>query len=414
MIVPAGADARRDTPSPTITGSLPILVLGERAAVAVPACRALARAGFTVGVAGRRQREDAAWSRYVRRYHRLPPGAEGGGAWADAIGALIEAEGYAAVVATTDRMVARLMTTPLGVPTVPTIGEAQRALVDKEALATLAAAVDVPYPRTLSVSEATEDGLVDALGLPLIVKAAVPASVGDDGAVRKLGGAVLVRDPRRLSGTASAIRAQGLRPIAQARVDGAKHQVTIIRRGGRTSLAFAMRVAREYPRHRGSESMLEAIPTDRGIGLAMVAALARVVDGAAYEGVVGAEFLVPESGAAVLLDVNPRLTGSLAFAEALGLRMAEAAVRDALGLPPPPAGRDVSGRRYHHLTRELRWYLAERPPLRRHLKSFGPSDVWDVPAFGDPLPGLARVTRRLRGVLAGLTNRRRTGARGPA
>ena len=112
------------------------------------------------------------------------------------------------------------------------------------------------------------------------------------------------------------------------------------------------------------------------------------------------------SGATVLVDVNPRLTGSLAFAEALGLRLAEAAVRDALGLSPPSAGGDGSGRRYHHLTRELRWYLAERPPLRRHLKTFGRSDVWDVPAISDPLPGLARAVRRLRAVAAGVASRR--------
>ncbi len=390
-----------------IADPLAILVLGERAAVAVPACRALARAGFTVGVAGRRQREEAAWSRSVDRYHRLPRGAEGDAAWRRAIEKLVVAERYAVVVATTDRMVARLMRTPLTVPTVPTIGEPHRALVDKQALGRLAETAGVPYPRTLPFVEGASDSLAAALGLPLIVKAAVPASVGEDGAVRKLGGATLVRDADDLAAAALRIHEHGLRPIAQELVDGAKYQVTTIRRAGRTSFAFAMRVAREYPRRRGSESMLEAISTDRGVGGAMVAALGRTVDAAGYEGVVGAEFLVSASGDPVLVDINPRLTGSLAFAEALGLRLTEAAVSDVLGLSPPPAGEDPSGRRYHHLTRELRWYLAERPPLRRHLRTFGRSDIWDLPAIGDPLPGLARVARRLRAISAGTPHRRR-------
>jgi predicted ATP-grasp superfamily ATP-dependent carboligase len=380
--------------------SLPrVLILGERAAVAVPAVRSLARAGFEVDVAGRRPREEAARSRYVRRYFRLEARGDHSAAWEEEVRRLLVSHGHGVLVATTDRGVARLIDASMPVPTCPSIDRRHLVLLDKRQLADLCRLADVPYPRTTAPQDGLDDvALAASVVSAAIVKAARPAFLQDDGSVSTLGGAVAVDDPRAAALAIASVRRRGLVPIVQERVSGEKWQVTLLRRDGTTHRRLAFRVVREYPARRGSETMLEAVPTSRGLGRRLVESIERLVDAAGYEGVVGAEFLVRSAdGAALVVDVNPRLTGSLAFAELLGMGIAEAAIRDAVGLAQRTVDVDPAGRRYHHLTREIRWLVERRGMPPRYLASFGRRDVWDLPRITDPLPGFARFLRRLAG-----------------
>jgi predicted ATP-grasp superfamily ATP-dependent carboligase len=374
-----------------------VLILGERAAVAVPAVRSLARAGFEVDVAGRRPREEAARSRHVRRYFRLKARGDHAAEWEAEVRWLVESHGHGVLVATTDRGVARLIEASMPIPTCPSIDRRHLALVDKRQLADLCRLADVPYPRTTAPEDGLDDdALAASIVGPAIVKAARPAFVQDDGSVSTLGGAVAVDDARAAARAIAAVRRRGLVPIVQDRVGGEKWQATVLRRGHITQRRLAFRVVREYPARRGSETMLEAVSTSDGLGQRLVESIERLLDAAGYEGIAGAEFLVrQEDGAVHVVDVNPRLTGSLAFAERLGLGIAEAAVRDALGLAQRTVEVDPAGRRYHHLTRELRWLVEHRGIPPGYLGTFGRGDVWDLPPISDPLPGVARVLRRL-------------------
>jgi hypothetical protein len=109
----------------------------------------------------------------------------------------------------------------------------------------------------------------------------------------------------------------------------------------------------------------------------------------------GAEFYRTVSGRLCVIDVNPRLGGSLAFAELLGHKLTERAVSDVLQLDPAPMLDEVAGRRYHHLVRELRWLSARPRAIASVLATASPRDIWDTPSLTDPLPELLRLTRRL-------------------
>jgi hypothetical protein len=372
-----------------------VLLLGDRPVVALAACRALSRAGYDVGVTGSRALEVAGVSRHASRYHRIPPIDGAVGDWRTALRALVKDVGYDVVVATSDAGVARLLDLDLPVPTCPEISDRHLSLIDKGRLATLCAEASVDYPRTHRSRTAEEDEAV-ARGVEreIIVKAARSAVATPDG-LTLLPGAYQVRDYRTASRALASIRRRGVDPVVQEYLEGEKLQAIIIRRAGITSFRLAFRVRREFPPERGAESMLEGLQASSGIGAEMVGMLERLADAATYDGLVGAEFLRTVSGRLCVIDVNPRLGGSLAFAELLGHRMAERAICDVLQLDPAPILDEVAGRRYHHLVRELRWLGARPRAIKDLLATSSPRDIWDTPSLTDPLPELLRLTRRL-------------------
>jgi len=373
-----------------------VLILGERAEVALTACRALGRAGYEVGVTGSRRIEEAGISRHVRRYHRVPRPDASDQAWLRAIRALVETDEYNAVVATSDASVAALIELDLKLPTCPRIEAGGLALIDKADLADLCATLSVPYPATHRPRSADDDrAAARRVRGPMIIKASLPAVVTRSG-VTAIPGARLVHDEAEALKALEAIRRRGLDPVVQEYLRGEKLQAIIIRRVATTSFGLAFRVLRESPPARGAEAMLEGLSTTTGIGAEMVSALERLADAAGYDGLLSAEFLRDSTNSRLsVIDVNPRLGGALVFAELLGHRLTERAVRDAMGIAPPPMSGRSLGRRYHHLVREIGWLRAQRSAPKGYLKTFGWHDVWDVPSVTDPLPGLLRLKRRL-------------------
>ena len=375
-----------------------VLILSERAAVALAACRALGRAGYQVGVAGWRPLDEAGVSRYAARYHRVPVLEHEAHAWTLAVRQLVADHHYDVVVAITDAALARIMDLQLPVPTTPRLSQRHHALMDKGLLAELCTRASVRYPSTDRPTGAEEDAAAAHRVLrPMIVKAALPAAVIADRVVT-LPGARLVTDPDRTLQALAGIRREGADPIVQEYISGPKLQAVIIRRSAVTSCRLAYRVQREFPLRFGSEAMLEAVETEAGIGGEMVPMLERLADAAGYEGLLQAEFIEdPEGKSPYLIDANPRLWGSLQFAEGLGFRMTERVIRDALSLEPLPPPPNAVGRRYHHLTHEWRWLRAQRRIPAGYIATYSWRDVWDGISLTDPRPELLRLTRAMRG-----------------
>jgi len=372
-----------------------VLLLGDRPVVALAACRALGRAGYEVGVTGSRALEVAGVSRHASRYHRIPPIDGVVDDWSAALRTLVDDEGYDVVVATSDAGVARLLDLDLPVPTCPEISDRHLPLIDKGQLASLCAAASVDYPytdrsRTPEQDEEVSRGIERAT----IVKAARSAVATPDG-LTLLPGAHLVQDYRTASQALASIRRRGVDPVVQEYLEGEKLQAVIIRRRGSTTFRMAFRVRREFPPQRGSETMLQRLHTSSGCGAELTTMLERLADAAEFDGVLQAEFLRTARRRLCVIDVNPRLWGSLAFAELLGLRMTERVVRDALRLDPAPVPDETMARRYHHLVRELRWLGARPRAIKDVLATSSPRDVWDTPSLTDPLPELLRLARRL-------------------
>lgn len=387
-----GARAGADEPRrPAVTPRA--LVLGERGAVALTACRALGRAGYDVGVTNWRQSE-AALSRHAFRSYRIPAIENGVDDWSGRVRAIVASEGYNVILATTDVAVAAFPYVQLSVPTCPQVSVRHLALIDKALLADLCRVASVEYPRTDQPrTDDEDDAAARRVRGPMIVKAARSALLLEDTVVH-LPGAHVVGDPLSARAALRSIRRRGLQPIVQEYLEGDKLQAVILRRAETTSCRLAYRVVREYPLERGDEAMLEAVRATDGIGAEMVAMLERLADATGYEGLLQAEFLRNrENGRLRVIDVNPRLWGSLRFAEMLGFRMTERVMQDALGLSTPPEPPDPGGRRYHHLVRELRWVRAKGHVPAGYLASYAPRDVWDTPSLTDPLPELLRLKR---------------------
>lgn len=377
------------------SGGRRVLLLGDRPIVALTACRALSRARYFVGVTGSRPLDVVGVSRHVSRYHRIPPIDGRVDDWSLAVKALVDEVGYEVVVATSDAGVARLLDLDLPVATCPDISDRHLALIDKGQLASLCAAASVDYPRTdRPRTPAQDEALSRRIERATIVKAARSA-VATPGGLTLLPGAQVVHDYRTASRALASIRQQGVDPVVQEYLDGEKLQAVIIRREGSTSFRMAYRVRREYPAQRGSETMLERLRTDNGCGAELASILERLADAAGYEGLLQAEFYRTASGRLCVIDVNPRLWGSLAFAELLGLTMTERVVRDALRLDPAPVPEETTARRYHHLVREFRWSHARPRAIALVLATSSPRDLWDIPSLTDPLPELVRLTRKL-------------------
>lgn len=368
--------------------------------VALAACRALGRAGYFVGVTGSDALDVAGMSRHASRYHRIPPIDGAVDDWSSAVRALVDDVGYEVVVATSDAGVARLLHLDLPVPMCPEITDRHLPLIDKGLLASLCASASVDYPITdRPLTAAQDEALARDINSPTIVKAARSA-VATPAGLRLLPGARVVHDYRTASHELGAIRRRGVDPVVQEYLDGEKLQAVVIRREGSTSFRMAFRVRREHPPQRGAEAMLERLRTTAGSGAEMASMLERLADAAEYQGILQAEFYRTASGRLYVIDVNPRLWGSLAFAELLGLGVTERVVRDALRFDPVSVPEESTDRRYHHLAREFRWSRARRHGFAGVLATSSPRDVWDAPSLTDPLPELLRLALRLRSARA--------------
>ena len=298
--------------------------------------------------------------------------------------------GYEVALAAKEFTLAALIAHAPRTPTVPTLGRPLVALSDKLELAHVAAAADVRYPAT-GVA-----GSDVASSYPLMVKSSRSAIVGDDGRVVDWSGAKVARDARELEDVATRIRAKGLTPIFQPRVERVdKVNVTVVRRDGECEVRFPYRVLRDVPLTGGIAVSLETLPSTTGIGRDAVDALDRVCAAAGYDGVANGEFCVTADGSPILIEVNTRLWGSLWFAERLGQRVTERCVRLALGLPRLPAAPAARRSRYHNVAGELRWSRLHPDAARRTAEVIADLRPWHVFEYVDvrDLGALAWVCR---------------------
>lgn len=378
-----------------------VLVLDASARQSLAACRSLGRAGYEVGAAGYRPSALSGYSRYTSRYHELPSPFGAEAAFADALEGVIATFGYAAVVATDDATLARLNQHPPSVATVPKLGEPFVRLTDKLSLASLARERGIDYPDTYPAG--TTEELAAALrttGYPAIVKAERSAVARADG-LGWLSGAYVAHDEAAANDGFTALMSRGLRPIVQRRVQWReKINVAVVRRDGRSELRYAHRVLREIPPEGGMGVAMETLAPDEPSAAVSLDALEALCDGVGYDGIAQAELYLGD-GRAWLLDVNPRLWGSTWFAERLGLRVTERALRASLGEEPLGDADYTPGRRFHHIPHEWRW-IRRQPPAWRSLLTVGratrPGDLFEYVDWTD-LRALTRYAYEKAGEL---------------
>ena len=173
----------------------------------------------------------------------------------------------------------------------------------------------------------------------------------------------------------------------------------------------------EYPLSGGGSSYRRSV----GVRPDLLEMARAVLDSLEWHGVAMVEFRVDEpSGRVTLLEINPRVWGSLPLAISCGVDFPAGLLDVALGrdLDPQPSYRH--GWRMRWLTRDLEWMrsnwiadhedplLLTRPRLRSVLewmRVLGGREGWDHFSWRDPVPGLMEVGTLFSRFWRGLAHR---------
>ncbi len=270
--------------------------------------RRLGQAGIPAGCADTRPDAPASDSRYCRQTVLLPENPDG---WLDRL-RRAAAEGRLGerpvLLATSDETLLwmshhredlaagyRLLLPPR---------ELLQRLVDKRRLYELAAAHQVPTPRSLPVGNLDELSRAAAsLGFPCLLKSAYSKPGGRDPALGK----VLVRNAGELESAYARMEGLDRRLLLQEYIPGDCRQVLLYNAyfgaDGQPVAIFTGRKRRQYPPEFGTASLTETCPLP---GLAMQ--MTRFFEQLGFIGPVdcGLKFDA-RRGEALLLDVNPRL-----------------------------------------------------------------------------------------------------------
>ena len=378
------------------------LVLDAGSAAGVETVQALGRAGIEVDAADVPAASLAFRSRYPRRRFRQPSPArtEEFLAWLEGLDA---AHGYTLIVPSTEASLLALRQRPaeglLRTKAVLPGDDALDTTLDKRRTVELASRLGIPVPESRMFMSL--DDAETAEQCPLVLKPVrSAAAVGDD--VEILSAAV-VRDERARRAALGALLAHG--PVQQQRhVGGRGVGVEMLFDRGREVWHFVHERLHERPLTGGGSTYRRSVPPPADL-LAAARALLHALE---WHGVAMVEFKMGRDGAFHLMEVNPRLWGSLALAIDCGVNFPLGLWRIAAGLPhvPQPAYR------VHYFTRnlpkDLEWLWANwradhqdpllltRPRMRSFIEYGRPLlgreswDHWDVRDLGVIRASLAR------------------------
>jgi hypothetical protein len=291
-----------------------------RSRSAVAAVRALDQAGYRAVVAVAAGRSAAAASRSCAGVLRLPT--------ASSLDLLETTEKYlannpgSAVLAASDAALVAL-----DLP--------GAHLVDKAALPLRAASAGLPVPRTLEFAGGTELlAAADGLEFPLVVKAVVKS--GGENAIRV--------DSRRELPTLAATMPGPV--VVQPFATGDMRAVCGVIDHGHLLAAVHQRYVRIWPPECGTASAAFTTSADHELE----ERLPQLLEG--HRGVFQVQLIGDQ-----VIDVNPRVYGSLPLAVAAGANLPAIACRAAAGEPPTELVRARPGVRYRWLDADLRRLL---------------------------------------------------------
>jgi carbamoylphosphate synthase large subunit len=347
-----------------VAGPARILVLDGDTRAALAAVRALGRRGHAVHVASARPGSLAGASRFATGEVALGDAAERPGEWATALEKAARALRIEWVLPVTEIAFGTLFAAGLDARLAllgPGRGAYERA-VDKHGLLERAAQLGLDVPRTLLLEDpAALPVLPPAFAYPVVLKP------------RRSRDARVVRGPEELRTACRAPEARaGL--LLQEFVPGHGEAVFALAREGRVLVRFAHRRLREKPPGGGQSVLRESIAPDPGL----LAGAEKLLADLRFSGVAMVEFRRAPGGRAPLMELNPRLWGSLQLAIDAGvdfpsLLLALHRGEEIPELEPRPGVR-------------TRWLLGDvdhlliclrRPAVGRRRGRGGPGRLWD-------------------------------------
>jgi predicted ATP-grasp superfamily ATP-dependent carboligase len=330
-----------------------LVVDPANARAGLAAVRALASAGWSVGVGGTDPRGLAASSRRTLQLHPVPRPVAGADAFVAALCEAVSAGGYEILLPAGDEEALAVSRERERLPaTVPYPPHAlvERAF-DKLSLNAAADRAGVRRPATTLVppGEPFPD-----VPLPVIVKERVHSGAAGE--------------RPRIEAALALSREAGVRQLAGIHVSGADALVQEVVAGrlvahasvtapGGAMLAHVQQEAeRLFPPGTGASARARTVAPD-----AAVTSLAgRLLRELGWSGIAQLQLLRDGAGEPCLIDFNGRFYGSLALAVAAGVNLPALWAAAATGRPAPPAGAARSGVRFQWLEGDLRVAAGER------------------------------------------------------
>jgi hypothetical protein len=302
-----GSDREQPMPGADRT----ILITGTRAPVALHLAQLLHGAGARVILADTPARPIAAASKACARYHRLPPPRFEPQAYAEAVEALIRAEGVALVIPTCEEVFylalawrGRTMPAQLFAPGIDVLAEVH----NKHSFIRLAERVGAEVPETTLLSSRGDLEAVRGSSRDLVFKPAWSRFASQ---------VLLGPKPEALD----AITPSPAMPwVAQRFIEGEEISAYAVAREGRLK-ALALYRSR-YRAGKGAGIFFERVEDDAARVL-----VERIVTGTAWTGQISFDLMREASGRVLPLECNPRAVSGLHFFRDPG-RFADAVLGD--------------------------------------------------------------------------------------
>jgi predicted ATP-grasp superfamily ATP-dependent carboligase len=359
-----------------------VIVTGGQHPAALAALRSLWRAGFTPTAVTTKRASYAAYSRASDQVVRVPAVAESASRFVRAVAELCTSGRTVVIPGTEPELVALaahqhlLPEHVLGLPSLTTV----ERVTDKTHLNEAAAAAGFAVPATTIVTEA--NAIDSAISFPTIAKP-VQSSLRHDDSLTSVP-AISVADAHELEYFVRQLR--GRPAIVQPHIQGQLHSLAGVMWKDRLHSPMQQVALSIFPRPCGGSAVARTERVDESI----LARAERMLRELQWEGIVQLQW-IDDGNSEYVIDLNPRIYGSLALANAAGANLAVTWTRLLIGdstedLMEP---RDVLYRNLETFAR-AGGRAAFRPPRTLH------GSVNSVFSVDDPLPVVASAVRGAR------------------
>ena len=336
-----------------------VLLLDADSRVGTACLQSLGPAGVRVHIGVRRLGAPAESSRWCHRVHVQPAAepAESGVAWLVELDARFE---FALVVPTTEASLRWLRALPQDHPVrrkaVLPSNDALDAALDKSRTAQLARELGLPVPATREMAQCAKDAplpddvLRPPAAWPVVLKPA-RSKVVRGGRLASLAVAVVHDAETRALTLASWLPDTPVQE--QAWVPGRGVGVEVLYDNGRMAWHFVHERLHEWPLTGGASTLRRAA----GPEPELVEMTRRLLDRLQWHGVAMVEWRRGANGAVHLMEINPRLWGSLPLTVAAGVPIPLGLLALATGTPLAPARGWRVGVTARNLSNDIQWFI---------------------------------------------------------
>jgi len=384
--------------SNTLMMRMKVLVLDAESAAGLETVQSLGRYGCTVHTAAFQGGQTFRRSRFVRRHFLL--GISKNKAIHDLV-SLFEAERYDLVVPATEVSLLAMLS-----PEIPdnlyqraalASRSSVRAALDKQAVWELARRIGVRVPASELVCSTSSP----PEAFPVVLKP-VHSKRNAHGVVKEFG-VTIVRDLTQWR-TALTTTYQDISVQQQQYIPGKGLGVEMLFQHGAPQWAFVHERVHELPLTGGGSSYRVSLAFRDDL----VESTTLLLSALEWHGVAMAEFKVTPGGEAYLMEINPRLWGSLALAIDCGVDFPVGLLCLATGQPIPPQPRYRIGYYTRNLYRDIEWLKANWkadhldpllltkpiiPSILGWLRPLIGKESWDFFCWSDPRVVLGEVKK---------------------